>query len=208
MLDSRVLTVFKTFQREMKKYGKSINLPKNTPVEKTYQFRAISKFLKKVDAWGLDSGTMTVLIQSVVEYGKKNRLLKKGTMLLNMDNILDICYSKLDTEVSTINDIIDNVKRANQVIGPIPTEDLLKPIRIGGYSKLYCLVDKGDVDSVYLALSVKSFRALQKVNSLEREKLPSNIELFRIRNKILRDQTVASEIKKILQEDLNTAGVV
>jgi len=204
----RVLQTFKVLQREMKKSGKRISLPRNTAPEKTYQYRAISKFLNRVDEWGLDAATTAILIQAVVEYGRRYGLLRKGAMILNMENILKICYNKLDSELTTMNDLVDNVKRANVVMKAISADELLKPIRLGGYSKLFCLIDTGDVDSVYLALSTKSFGALQKVSRMEREQLPSNIDLFRIRNKILRDRDIALEIKEILQEDLNTSGVI
>ena len=90
--DSRVFTVYSWFQSEMIRAGRKIKLAKNTDQTKTYQFRWTKSFIKQCNYLGLDDKTIRMLIVDVVDYAKKRNLLNRGTQILCMSNITDICY--------------------------------------------------------------------------------------------------------------------
>lgn len=201
------MVIYEWFQKSMRKVGRKISFPKNTDPRKTYQYRAMRDFLRKIHEWDLDESSAKAIIDSAVRYGKKHQLLDKGAMILNMSGVIDICIDDLESKESDMNVTIAAIRRCKEYLdneGLNSYNALIAPRTLGGYSNLYYLIKSGKISPVYMALSRKVYRAL---SSIDRSDCPSNYILLRLRAKLLFDPEARKKLESILGDDLNTIGL-
>lgn len=184
--DVKVFTVYSWFQNEMRRVGRKIKLPKCKDQTKTYQFRWTKSFVSKCyGEWELDDQTINMLIGDIVDYAKSRKLLDRGTQILSMGNITDICYKGLKTLAADEVSLIDEVGSCHKFLHQQAHDKDTLVRRLvesdsGGCSNLLYWYNQGHLTEVYMALSKSCSQALSKLPKMEKEELPSGFELLRI----------------------------
>ena len=193
----------------MRKAGRKESFPKGTDPRKTYKYRALEKFAKNVEEWGFDNSTTKAMIESVVAYGKKKRLLTKGTMILNMKSVLEICLQELERKSEETDSIVESIKRCRAYLterGIETSQSLTSSKRSGGMPRLETLLASGKMPPAYLAVSRIARSALLKLEN--RDDYPDNRELRKMRARLLYDHKSREQLSEILGSDLDTSGLV
>ena len=195
--------IYNWFKKAMKSVGSRSKDPKCADIKKTYQYRAVNQFVDKARGYSLNSDQMQALVKEIVRYSKDHNLLHRGTAVLNMSDIFSICSKRLEMSVEAIDTAVELIKLSAHVI----EDDLHVAEQLGGYPKLVSLYNSDQLPIELLALSKKCIAALRRISSIDRQLLPSDVDLLKIRIKLLMDRDVKKKVKKILGNDLLEAGV-
>jgi hypothetical protein len=205
------LLIYKWFQRAMSNAGRKISLPTNTPPEKTYQYRAVAKFAKQVDEWGLSEPVTCALVNAVVRYGKQQDLLNKGASLLNMKSVLKICHDLLREEITQNEVLIESLRYSKNflqksVAGGNTTDCLVTKEKRGGFTNFTRWYRSGDLSSSFISLSKSCRKALNLLPFDERGEFPLDNALLKNRIRLLSDRELYKIIKEIMSDDLMVVG--
>ena len=207
LTSDNIKIIYDWYCSAMRYEGYKVSAPKNTDFAKTYHYRAMSKFAKTMEDRGFSDDTIKTIIRSVVRYGKKHKLLgSKGTSILNMKSIVDICLKDIQSRETSVKEIIESVKRGCEYIAShgLTEVELAKPVSIGGMPRLKQMLDTGELPMLYLAVSRMAATALDKI---DRSAYPSDNDLMKIRARLIFNEAIREELKHILGTDLNTAGL-
>jgi hypothetical protein len=210
--DSKVFTVYSWFQSEMRRVGRKIKFPKCSDKTKTYQFRWTKSFVKKCNEMELDDKIIHILVTDIVNYAKSRRLLDRGTQILCMGNITDVCYQGLkdlaDDEVSLIEELRSCRTFLHEQVND---KDILVRRLIesetGGCSNLLYWYNLGRLTEVFMALSNSCTQALAKLPEGEREELPSKFKLLRICTHTVSDDLLP-KLAAVMGSDLRVPPTV
>lgn len=205
------LLIYKWFQSAMSSTGRRIKMPANTPPEKTYQYRAITKFAKQVDEWGLSEPVAHALVKAVVRYGENHNLLNKGANLLNMKSVLKICHDLLREEITRNEVIIESLRRSKDFLqksaaGSDIVERLVTKERRGGFTNFTRWYKIGNISSSFIALSISCRKGLNLLPCDERGEFPTDAILMRSRVRLLSDPELRGPITEIMGSDLMASG--
>jgi uncharacterized protein (DUF983 family) len=199
--NTKVFTVYSLFQQAMLKAGRKIQFPRCSDKTKTYQFRSTKNFTQKCyEEYGLDDTVVGFLISDIVSYAKKRNLLNKGTQLLCMNNVVDICVKSIESLAADEAFLIEELRscraflRDQAIDKNILVRTLLEPVNQGGSSNIVYWYNLGRLSETYLALSRTCNKAMTKLSPQERTELPSRFELLRICT-----HTVSSDLLPQLQ---------
>jgi len=199
--DAKVFTVYSLFQQAMQRAGRKIQFPRCADKTKTYQFRWTNNFTQKCyQEYDLDDTVVGYLISDIVDYAKKRRLLNKGTQLLCMNNIVDICVKSVESLASDEASLIEELRSCREFLYDQVTDKnilvrtLVEPVSQGGCSNIVYWYNLSRLSEVYLALSKTCIKAMAKLPPEDRTELPSKFELLRICT-----HTVSSDILPQLQ---------
>jgi hypothetical protein len=201
--DDLTLSIYEWFKKAISSTGYRMSTPRCSDIRKTYQYRAVQKFVKKALDIGLNKDQMQVFIKKIVEYAKNKRLIYRGTALLNMADIFNICYNGIASDVDKVERQIDSIQSSVHLI----YQPLAESKELGGYSNLTCLIDSGELPTIMLAVSKRCALALRRISHSERMQFPSDQDLLKTRVKLLIDKNNYNRLKKILGEDLLDVGV-
>jgi hypothetical protein len=163
----------------------------------------VAKFVAKAEEIGLDKDQIQLLVREIIKYAKDKKLLHRGTAILNMSDIFSICCQRIEADIETADLFLESVREAAKGI----TNDLHMPVAAGGYPKLVQLMNSGQLPVELVAVSKTCIEALQRMSQDDRDLLPSNIDLLKIRIGVLIDKSRRSTLKEILGSDLLEAGV-
>ena len=207
------LLIYKWFQRAMSNAGRKISLPTNTPPEKTYQYRAVAKFAKQVDEWGLSEPVACALVNAVVRYGKQQDLLNKGASLLNMKSVLKICHDLLREEITRNEVLLESLRYSKNFIqksvaGAEVVECLVTKEKRGGFTNFTRWYRSGDLSSSFISLSKSCRKALNLLPFDERGEFPTDTLLLKNRIRLLSDRELYKAIKEIMGDDLMTNNIM
>jgi hypothetical protein len=189
----------------MASVGRKVADPKCSDITKTYRYRTINKFVDKARELGLDKNQMQALVKEIIKYSKEHKLLHRGTSILNMSDVFSICCKRLEVSVEATDNLIAAVKASVHLIEE--SEPLHAPDKIGGYSKLTCLINSDRMPVELLALSKQCVAALRRLPSDERSLFPSDTDLLKVRVRLLMDKGSHDQLKEILGKDLLDSGV-
>lgn len=203
-----VFTVYSWFQSAMKKTGRFIKFPKCRDKTKTYQFRWVKTFVDKCyNDLGLDNKTIKRFVYDIVLYAKQNRVLDRGTQILTMNNIIDICYNSIQSNQEEEASLISELNRCHDFLSnkennkDILVRNLIEPVSEGGYTNLVYWYELGYLTPTYLALSMTCQRALKQLPKSERSDLPTDFDLFKICTYTVTKDMVPT-FEKVLGSDL------
>jgi hypothetical protein len=212
--DSLVFTVHAWFQDEMHSVGRKISFPKCSDRTKTYQFRWTKKFVDKCyNEFNLSDKVIKVLLCDIAHYAKRRNLLSKGTQLLCMNNVIDICHHSIQTIIDNEASLIMEVRSCHEFVCDqvnnknILVRTLTTPISEGGYSKLVYWYNLGRLTDTYLALSKTCNKAMSQISADERSELPSKIELLRICTYAVSRESL-HDLKSVLGSDLRVPPTI
>lgn len=210
--DSRIFTVYSWFQDEMHQAGRKIKLPKCSDKTKTYQFRWTKSFVNKCIEWDLEDKLVRILISDVVKYAKKQKLLDRGTQILCMGNIIDICFQSLKELDDDEASLIEELRSCKAFLGDQAGDKDILVRRLlesdsGGCSNILYWYNLGRLTEVFMALSKSCNQALAKLPEGERDELPSKFELFRICNHTVSNDLLP-KLRAVMGSDLRVPPTV
>lgn len=212
LTDNDVMLIYRWFQSAMYKAGRNIRMPEGTDPSKTYQYRWIKKFADRtVNEWHLDMRTTKLLVESLVAYGKRNKLLNQGAGLLNSNMAVDLCVQTLETSINKSSTILLSLISSKMYLERsklMSIEQLASSRRVGGYSNIFCAYDSGMLSLEYIALSRVCSNALNLINEVERSNFPSNRALFGIRARLLLDKEINGQIVDSMGKDLQSVDLL
>lgn len=189
--------------------GMKLVFPKNTNPQKTYQWRYVTRLACKIDEWGLDKPTAKAFINIAVGYFKEKNLLHKGLSIFLQDNMMDICYDRMQKHSAKTNDRIIRLKAIHKFItskynNKSPISVLLNRESFDGPRNIVRWYKSNGINDMYLAMSMVCTEALSKLTITapdERDSLPSESELYCLANNFLKDDDFRSRAKTILGND-------
>lgn len=203
------LRIWKWCQEAFALHGIKLTFPKNTNPQKTYQWRYVSKLAHKIDEWGLDKPTAKAFINFTVGYIKERKLLHKGLSIFFQDNMMDICYDRMQKHSSNIDNRIKQFNMTHKFI----------TARCNNRSAIRILLDResfdkmrnivrwyksGDITNAYLATSTSCTEALAKLAIVapnERLLLPTESELYCLAINLTKDGDFRTKAKTMLNDD-------
>lgn len=201
--------IYNWYSRAMRREGFPVTPPKDTEFEKTYHYRSAYQFAKKMVDLGFSDDTIRTIVNSVVRHGKKYKLLRsKGTNILNIGTVVDVCLEDLQKRQKASEEIVEAIRRGRQFLvdHELETVDsLAQPARLGGTPRLGYLLETGDIPVAYLAVSRTAAMALDRI--ADRARYPSDQDLMRLRARLIFDGSTRERLKQLLGTDLNTAGL-
>jgi len=206
--DTKVFTVYLMFQQAMGKAGRRIKFPRCSDKTKTYQFRWTKSFTQKCyNELELNESFIRILVFDIVDYAKQRKLLNKGTQLLCMNNIVDICCKSLENLAADEASLIEELRSSREFLYSqvadknILVRTLLEPVKSGGSTKIVHWYNLGRLSEVYLALSKMCVRTMSKLPEDERSELPSRFEMLRIcTHTVTKD--LLPQLKSVMGSDL------
>lgn len=204
------LIIYRWYQNAMAGVGRKIVMPVNTDPEKTYQYRAVCRFAKQVEEWKLSEHSTRSLIRAIVRYGKKKNLLGKGTQLLNMKSVINICHDTLKDEIVRSENFVRELQSSKKFLhnhGTDLAELLVTKEQKNGYVNITRWFRSGDLSLGFVSLSMNCRRAISLLPYDERDEFPSDTELLRNRIAFLSDPELRIRIQEAMGEDLITSGV-
>jgi len=175
-------------------------IPKNTPPQKTYQYRYAAKFAKKYKnvPWEIKKK----IIYYAVEYAKEcdnKSVYTRGLWILTKSNIIDIAYERAkeeddlkDLDLTKLKNSYNFVKEHNN--------DLLKS-EDGGFANIVMWYENKKISLTYLAMSESCKKAYNKLDDIDKNILPNKQDIINRRIKCLIDHDYRDDIKKILGSD-------
>ena len=201
-----VLEVFNYYRSAMISVGINIKLPQNTEITKTYAYRSIVKFIEKMKEWGLTSDVYGGLIKHIVLYAKKKQLLNKGIMILQMESTLQICHDYLKSEIDKNSALLYEVRKSKEFLTNNTPKVLLHKQNKKGYSNIIKWLKSGDLSVNYIAISKACRQAINNLDDIDRDMLPSDFKLLKSRIKILSDKEIRNKLMEIMGSDLWISG--
>lgn len=196
-----IMFVYEIFSKQMLLCKRPVPFPKNTDPTKTYLYKDLNKFCESVvDELKLDKWDTRQIIQIIVRHAKKRRLLIRGSKILLIKDILDVCKKELELVNNSKNDCLESIKAAKVYLDSNKLNSsraLSSSNSMGGLSNLFQLVNSGVIPIQYLALSKNAIKAYNLIPQSERSGLPSESKLV-----LLRTQLLLSDKDKKLQEAL------
>lgn len=184
--NTKIFTVYSWFQSEMGRVGRKIKMPKCKDPTKTYQFRWTKSFVQKCyDELKLDDAAVSMLIKDIVNYASEQKLLDRGTQILTMSNIADVCYRGLKGLAENEASLIEELRSCHRFLCDKSNDKnnhvcKLIESETGRCSNLLYWYNLGYLTEVYMALSKSCNQALAILPQAEKDELPSKHELFRI----------------------------
>ena len=207
--DSSVFTAYSWFQSAMLAAGRKINFPKCSDKTKTYQFRWTKAFVNRCyNDLGIDDKIMKALVYDMVIYAKSERLLNKGTQILSLANIADICFKSMSEMMNEELSLIREIRSCHQFINDqLDVKD--SPVRIlkslnekNGIPNIVHWYDLGHITDVYIALSKPCIKALNNIQIEFRSFFPSNVDLLRTSINVMSDKDLSPIIQDIMGKNL------
>ena len=199
--------VLKHFQKALLKYGRSVDLPSNTDVTKTYGWRYIQSFVNNINKLEVVDN-IPFIINALVEHAYKQKLLHRGFAILNKVNLLEFVVNAAQKDVSNKRGRLEDFKRAMNFLrdqsGDTKLDDVLnRRVRMGSYTNLTKWFEQGHINKEYIALSKACINVMQKMDRVERQVLPLPIELLKIKHKLLADKEFVDKIVTLMGDDFN-----
>lgn len=202
--EATVIAMYEWFIKSVASVGSRVSKPRCSDVRKTYQFRSVNKFVSDMNDAGIDTDQMQILIKEMVKYAKDKKILRRGISILNMPGVLKACLDRIKLKIESSDLLFNEIESASKLINGKP---LHAPQELGGYSRLTCMINKQQIPIELVAISKLCMEAMQKMDRDERQMHLPDTELLRIRVRLLINKCNHDKFKKILGNDLLTAGV-
>jgi len=172
--------------------------PRGTDPRKTYKWRYLEHFCKRVDEWNISDETGCRMIDAMIQYAKKNKQINKGLALLASDKMLEVGYKAISNEDRMLDLTIQRIDADKNLVYNIDLLSRTGPKSLPSIVKLYI---QGRLSTTYLAVSRRCHEAMMQLDSIERSMLPRGHELINIRAKLLGSACTKNKIMMILGDD-------
>lgn len=207
-VDAKILSVFKILKRTMIKYGKFVSFPDDTDPKKTYNWRYISNFIIKLEAYGLHENFYPQIITAIVEHARRKNLLKRGIAVLLRTDLLELAIKRLEQDCKKEIQTFETIRRSYQLVydqtepEQLYYKTLLKKQVRNGYTDIVRWFLAGNIAMDYIVVSRSARIALGSLSPIERSNFPDAKTLLRMRVKILSHEELIRKLRETLQEDL------
>jgi hypothetical protein len=210
----RVLNAIIIFNRIMKRYGKSVSFPKNTDPTKTYSWCYFTKFLERYDELELDDDVMPSVMSAIVDYSRKNNLLRCGCSILVKIDLVKICEEKFKKEVEFENKVLEGIRQSHDFLykqlclegtkNPhLTLKDLLvRRISRNAYANITRWYEMRRITMPYIAVSRSCRKALRFIGSDESDIFPTPRQFIKIRLNLTMPGSLLDELRMVLDKDL------
>jgi hypothetical protein len=207
-----VLTIYGWFQSAMRSVGRNPKLAQARNVANTYAFRNVKMFAERCyNKWELDDRAVRTLVYDIVKYADREGILNKGTMMLNMGTVLEICKKSLQESIEAEENLATELSRCKAFLDEVGKDNLatklVQPVTIGGYSYLVYWFNLGYLTPTYIAISRRCLKAVHALPLSERNELPDDSELLRICTHTVANDNV-NELREIMGQDLRVPPTV
>lgn len=209
--EERIIKIYLLLKRELRRYKKSISLPKKTDPTKTYSWRYLERFLDRVETSGFNDDDMPIIIEAIVNYAYENRLLNRGIAILDQKNILEVVSAKLEKEAKEENDITRTITTSRSFVRKqLPQNSSPEQVRIllaqrpnrTAYTNITRWFKSNQISIGYIAVSRECKKALGTLPNHELELFPQPRELMRMRLQLISNPNIVTKLKTVLGNDL------
>lgn len=204
-----ILRTWAWCQEAFVKHGIKLDFPKNTDPKKTYQWRYATRLSRKIDEWELDRDTARAYIKFAVEYIKDKRLLHKGLTAFFQNNMMDVCYNKMQNSISMTDNRIAKLIDTRKFLESKCMHRPFVKVLLGreSFDKFRNIVrwsQSKDISQVYMSISASCTAALANLAIIapnERGLLMSDSDLYQSAQEFLSDNMFRLRAKTILGND-------
>lgn len=185
--------------------NRKVSWPRAADYRKTYMYMWFKKFAEWSILNNLDDDLTQRTVVALVKYAKHHNILRKGAALLKHEKIYEIALKEFDDINNQELDIYHKLRKSHELVnlrrGILSSENYLtKANGIGQLPNIVLLFNANLIVTDYLALSSACRKALKNLN-IYRTMLPSDRELFKIRELIEFDKFKSEAAYKILGSD-------
>ncbi len=207
-IKSRMMTVFKYCEHAFRNEGIKLAFPQGTDPERTYKWRYLCKFVVKVDELKLSDDTIRDLIGAMVKHAKAHKQLSRGLAILTSDNMLEIGNKAITQKIEVLDTIFDRLTRDRKLIAAMdnPQSFLSKVPNVGGFANLSMLFMSGKLSLSYVACSKTCNLVIRTLDSINKDVLPSHIQLASERIKLFSATKTKYKIMGIMNGDWLDVG--
>ena len=207
--DNKIHETYKILQRKYKELGLGISLPENTDPRKTYGWRYLVNFVRRMEQLEISEHYYPIVINAILEHAKRRGLLNRGFAVLNKLDIVDLVIRNLEKDISKSRQQLERVLASHNFIQKQQNQHNISDIlSIKGSKNAYTNMTKwyeqGYLAPEYIALSKNCRRVLSTINTGERTIFPETIKLMKMRLQILSDNETTDQLKTALNDDLFT----
>lgn len=207
--DERISAVWDWCSEAYLRHGSKLTFPAKTDPRKTYQWRFARAIATKFAEWKFDEPTARWFIDIAVRYAKESGVMRKGLAILHQENMLGICYERLQEELHASRQHLDVLRHMRawlltETKGNDQVDVLLSRLSFGGYCNLVVWYQTSKLSPLYIALSRNCNKVLARLSKdypLERELLPRPAQLFALRAAFLRNLDNLKQAKEIFNND-------
>lgn len=198
MSQSDIYDYFHVCKETFSEYGMSLNFPKNTDPTKTYKWRYLKTFDKKIKQWDLGKDLARLIIKSAIKYAYESKTLRRGLSILASDKILELAYNDLKNKSDRQEDLIDDIEESKKWVdsrnGLLGLNNRMIPNIVVWYIS-------NRISKNFLSISKSAKHAIGELREEHRSMLPSEFELILARDKIISDLYLKIKVKKIMGKD-------
>jgi len=195
-----------SLRKALAKKGRHIALPEGTDITKTYYYRHIQRFIKTIDNLQIKHENIPFVVEALVEYASKRKMLSRGFTILNNSKMLEIVINKLREENKTLNNRVQSIQRTKSFLtsqGDNIEEILLMKQHEKSITNFTKWFEQGRITPEFIALSKTCIKTLQKLDKSERVVLPRPISLMALKHKILSDAEFMGRVMTLMGDDLD-----
>jgi hypothetical protein len=192
MLEQKVFKAFNLFRQKMADHGRTVSFSTHINPQKTYSWRFVSNFVRKMEENGIDETMLPMAVEAVVSNAKRQGTLSRGFAILNHGDLLEICEKKLISDVKedghTLAAILNSYEfLMRQLHGRSMREVLLERLE-GNFARITCWYEQKLLSVGYIALSRACRYALRRLPLRERNLFPNTYELLKLRLKLVHNE--------------------
>ena len=196
--DRRIFGFFKYCENKFSEVGFRISFPKDTDPKKTYKWRYLEHFVRKVDEWEISDDTACQIIGAMVDHAANKKQLKKGLSLLASDQILEIGYKSIRRKQVDSKNLVETIKKDVQTVHGQDPLGKTAPRALPNVVKWHI---QNKVSDLYLTVSKSCRRAISELDEVERDMLPSGKEFLLLRRDALSSIPIKHQIKWAMGDD-------
>lgn len=208
--EERINQAYQIVRRELYKYKRHVSFPKGTDPRKTYSWRYLEKFIDRVDSLELGDLSLETIISALVKDAAEQRTLQRGIALLDNKNILQICQTKLESEVQGENAeiraiteshafVLSSVGERNQLSVHKALTDRANRF---AYANITRWFEANQISAGYIAVSRSCKKALGTLPKHELGLFPAATKLLRQRLIMTCNSETLAKLRTILGNDL------
>lgn len=194
----RILRIFKYCQIAFNRVGINVSFPKNTDPSKTYKWRYLENFDRRISDLQVSDDTILKILNAIVDHAVKHKQLRKGLALLAVDQILDIGLKAIEGQEKASGHLIDRLQADHDFVGDKDPAGKDHNKALPNLVKWYMT---GQISKQYLTVSRKCHAAMIGFDRVERSLLPPGKELVMLRMEMMGDDNTKRRIMYIMGDD-------
>lgn len=209
--DIRINRVYNILRGKMKGYGRNVQLPTNTDPKKTYSWRYLDTFLKKVEQLNIHDDYIPDILDVLLIHAKRNKLLNRGFAILNKIDISELVLQRFERDedwrlgkkrrIFSSHEFLlkqqrDSNKNMIELLSHKRTPD--------AYMNMTCWYEQGFLGIEYIVISKACRKVLSTMKPNERAIYPGTIDTMKQKFLILSDQQLSGKLQTLLHSDMTT----